>query len=83
MYRVRQQDLPFQGSSHHFVGAENGDVNVSVFPLSALPARGPGPPSSRYEDVGPFGYKLLRRRPAFPINQNSRGRFLDCLGANS
>ena len=20
MYRVRQQDLPFQGSSHHFVG---------------------------------------------------------------
>src|SRR5712671_6209768 len=27
MYRVRQQDLPFQGSSHHFVGADNGDVN--------------------------------------------------------
>jgi hypothetical protein len=25
MYRVRQQDLPFQGSSHQFVGAENGD----------------------------------------------------------
>ena len=30
MYRVRQQDLPFQGSSHHFVGADNGDVNVEV-----------------------------------------------------
>jgi hypothetical protein len=43
MYRVRQQDLPFQGSSHHFVGADNGDVNVSVFLLSALPGRGPGP----------------------------------------
>jgi hypothetical protein len=36
MHRVRQQDLPFQGSSHHFVGADNGDVNVSVFLLSAL-----------------------------------------------
>jgi hypothetical protein len=43
MYRVRQQDLPFQGSSHQFVGADNGDVNVSVFLLSALPGRGPGP----------------------------------------
>ncbi len=30
MYRVRQEDLPFQGSSHQFVGAENGDVNVSA-----------------------------------------------------
>ena len=30
MYRVRQQDLPFHGSSHHFVGADNGDVNVSI-----------------------------------------------------
>ncbi len=43
MYRIRQQDLPFQGSSHQFVGADNGDVNVSVFLLHALPGRGPGP----------------------------------------
>ena len=28
----------FQGSSHQFVGADRGDVNVSVFLLSALPA---------------------------------------------
>ncbi len=26
MYRVRQEDLPFQGSSHQFVGAEHGAV---------------------------------------------------------
>ena len=38
MYRVRQEDLPFKGSSYNFVGADNGDVNVSVFLLSALPA---------------------------------------------
>jgi hypothetical protein len=43
MYRVRQQDLPYVGSSHQFVGADHGDVNVSVFLLSALPGNGPGP----------------------------------------
>jgi D-alanyl-D-alanine dipeptidase len=37
MYRVRQEDLPFQGSSHQFVEAEHGDVTISVFLLSALP----------------------------------------------
>ena len=31
---VRQENLPFVGSSHEFVGAEHGDVNVSVFLLS-------------------------------------------------
>src|SRR3989442_14379392 len=50
MYRVRQQDLPFQGSSHQFVGADNGDVNVSVFLLSALPGRGPGPHRHPYDE---------------------------------
>ena len=43
MYRVREQDLPFQGSSYQFVGADNGDVSISVFLLRALPGLGPGP----------------------------------------
>lgn len=43
MYRTRQQDLPFVGSSNQFVGAEHGDVGISVFLLNALPGRGPGP----------------------------------------
>jgi len=51
MHRVRQEDLPFQGSSHHFVGADHGDVNVSVFLLSALPGRGPGPHRHPYDEV--------------------------------
>ena len=51
MYRVRQQDLPFQGSSHQFVGADNGDVGISVFLLSALPGRGPGPHRHPYDEV--------------------------------
>jgi quercetin dioxygenase-like cupin family protein len=51
MYRVRQQDLPFVGSSHQFVGADQGDVNVSVFLLSAQPGRGPGPHRHPYDEV--------------------------------
>jgi quercetin dioxygenase-like cupin family protein len=51
MHRVRQHDLPFQGSSHQFVGADQGDVNVSVFLLSALPGRGPGPHRHPYDEV--------------------------------
>jgi quercetin dioxygenase-like cupin family protein len=51
MYRVRQDDLPFKGSSHHFVGADNGDVNVSVFLLNAHPGRGPGPHRHPYDEV--------------------------------
>ena len=42
MYRVREQDLPFVGSSHEFVGAERGEVNMSAFLLHALRGRGPG-----------------------------------------
>jgi hypothetical protein len=31
MHHVRQENLPFVGSSHEFVGAEQGDTSVSVF----------------------------------------------------
>jgi quercetin dioxygenase-like cupin family protein len=51
MYRVRQEDLPFQGLSHNFVGADNGDVKISVFLLSAPPGRGPGPHRHPYDEV--------------------------------
>jgi quercetin dioxygenase-like cupin family protein len=51
MYRVRQEDLPFQGSSHQFVGADNGGVGISAFLLSALPGNGPGPHRHPYDEV--------------------------------
>ena len=51
MYRVREQDLPFQGSSYQFVGADNGDVSISVFLLRALPGLGPGPHRHPYDEV--------------------------------
>jgi hypothetical protein len=30
MYRIRQEDLPFRGSSHEFVGADHGDVKAAI-----------------------------------------------------
>jgi len=51
MYRVRQQDLPFRASSHLFVGADNGDVNISAFLVRAEPGRGPGPHRHPYDEV--------------------------------
>jgi quercetin dioxygenase-like cupin family protein len=51
MYRVRQEELPLVGSSHQFVGAERGDVGVSVFLLEAQPGKGPGPHRHPYDEV--------------------------------
>ena len=51
MLRIRRESLPFRGSSHHFVGADNGDVNVSVFLFHGLPGRGPGPHRHPYDEV--------------------------------
>ena len=51
MHHVRQENLPFKGSSHHFVGADNGDVNVSVFLFNGKPGRGPGPHRHPYDEI--------------------------------
>lgn len=41
MHRTRQEELPYKGMSHQFVGADNGDVGVSVYFVEAPPGRGP------------------------------------------
>ena len=51
MYRIRQQDLPHRGSSHNFVGADNGGVNVSVFLFRGQPGAGPGPHRHPYDEI--------------------------------
>jgi quercetin dioxygenase-like cupin family protein len=51
MHRVRQEDLPFVGSSHQFVGADQGGVGISVFLLEAKPGAGPGPHRHPYDEV--------------------------------
>jgi quercetin dioxygenase-like cupin family protein len=51
MLRIRREDLPFRGSSHHFVGARNGGVGVSVFLFNGQPGSGPGPHRHPYDEV--------------------------------
>jgi quercetin dioxygenase-like cupin family protein len=51
MLKLRQQDLPLRGSSHNFVGADNGNVSVSVFLFRGLPGAGPGPHRHPYDEV--------------------------------
>ncbi len=51
MHRIRQEDLPFRGSSHNFVGADQGDVAVSVFLFHGKPGSGPRPHRHPYDEV--------------------------------
>jgi len=46
MHHVRQENLPFVGSSREFVGAEQGDTGVSVFLFHGKPGAGGGKPGS-------------------------------------
>ncbi len=40
MHLIRKENLPFIGSSYNFVGAEQGDVGVSMFLVEATPGQG-------------------------------------------
>jgi quercetin dioxygenase-like cupin family protein len=51
MLRLRQEALPFRGSSRHFVGADQGDVDVSVFLFRGEAGRGPGPHRHPYDEI--------------------------------
>lgn len=51
MHHVRQENLPFVGSSHEFIGAEQGDVGVSVFLYYGKPGSGPGPHRHPYDEI--------------------------------
>lgn len=41
MHPVRQENLPFVGSSHEFIGAEQGDTSASVFLFHGKPVSRP------------------------------------------
>src|SRR5436309_8261402 len=51
MYRIRQEELPLRGSSHNFVGADNGDVGISFFLFNGKPGSGPGPHRHPYDEI--------------------------------
>ena len=40
MHLIQKKNLPFIGSSYNFVGAEQGDVGVSMFLVEAKPGQG-------------------------------------------
>ncbi|HLV85398.1 MAG TPA: cupin domain-containing protein [Candidatus Sulfotelmatobacter sp.] len=50
MHNIRQEDLPFVGSSHEFVGADH-DTKVSVFLFHGKPGSGPGPHRHPYDEI--------------------------------
>lgn len=51
MHHVTQEQLPFVGSSHQFVGAEQGNTGVSVFLFHGKPGSGPGPHRHPYDEI--------------------------------
>ena len=51
MHHVRQEDLPFVGSSYEFVGAEQGGTGASVFLFYGKPGSGPGPHRHPYDEI--------------------------------
>jgi hypothetical protein len=64
MYHVRQENLPFVGSSHEFVGAEQGNTGVSVFLFHGKPGSGPGPHRLFGEQIGAMLSRSTRLRLA-------------------
>ena len=51
MHHVRVEDLPLRGSSRNFVGADQGDVAISVFLFNGELGSGPGPHRHPYDEV--------------------------------
>ena len=51
MHHIRQENLPFVGSSHQFVGEQQGDAPVSVFLFQGKHGSGPGPHRHPYDEI--------------------------------
>lgn len=51
MHAVRKEDLPLIGISYNFVGAEQGDVAISMFLVEAPPGRGAPLHVHEYDEI--------------------------------
>ena len=51
MHVVRKEDLPLIGISYNFVGAEQGDVAISMFLVEAAPGRGAPLHIHEYDEI--------------------------------
>ena len=48
---IRKQDLPFIGSSYNFVGADQGNVGISIYFVEAQPGRGAPLHVHEYDEI--------------------------------
>ena len=51
MHAVRKEDLPLVGISYNFVGADQGDVAISMFLVEAPPGRGAPLHTHDYDEI--------------------------------
>ena len=51
MHHIRQEDLPHVGSSHQFIGADQGNVGCCVYLFNGKPGSGPGPHRHPYDEI--------------------------------
>ncbi len=51
MHHVRVEDLPHRGSSHQFIGANQGGVAMSAFLFHGEVGSGPGPHRHPYDEI--------------------------------
>lgn len=51
MHIVRKEELPLIGSSYNFVGAEQGDLDISLFLVEAQPGRGAPLHLHEYDEI--------------------------------
>jgi len=51
MHRIRQDELPFRGLSHNFVGADQGNVGICAYLFRGVAGQGPGPHRHPYDEV--------------------------------
>jgi len=49
--QIRIEDLPFIGSSYNFVGADQGDVAISMYLVQAQPGRGAPLHVHQYDEI--------------------------------
>lgn len=51
MHVIRREELPLIGSSYNFVGADHGDVAISMFLVEAQPGRGAPLHCHEYDEI--------------------------------
>lgn len=51
MHVIRKEQLPLIGSSYNFVGADQGDVAISMFLVEAQPGRGAPLHRHEYDEI--------------------------------